>query len=68
MPTERLEVQGIRGESDVQKIHHALGEVWGIREIRVDSARGEVTFTYDDRAGSLEDFRQAVRSSGFEVR
>ena len=67
MPTEKLQVREIHGESDVQKLRHALGEVWGIGEVSVNAARGEVTFSYDERAGSLEDFRQAIRSSGFHI-
>lgn len=67
MPTERLRIDGIRDQQDIQRVRHALGEVWGILEVQVDASRSEVTFTYDERAGSPEDFRQALRSSGFGI-
>lgn len=67
MPTEQLRIRGIRDQQDVQRVRHALGEVWGILDVKVDAARSEVAFTYDERAGSPEDFRQALRSSGFSI-
>lgn len=67
MPTERLGVAGIRDDNDAQRVRHALSEVWGIQQVVIDPSRGEVMFSYDERAGSREDFLQAIRSSGFEI-
>lgn len=65
MPTEKVRVEGMRDEADMEKVRHALHEVWGVREVRV--ATGEVMFSYDERAGALGDFLNAIRSSGFEI-
>ncbi|MDB4895484.1 MAG: hypothetical protein JWN15_1746 [Firmicutes bacterium] len=67
MPVHKFMVQGIRNEQDVHKIRHALGETFGIQEITVDAMRGEVLISYDNTAGSREDFREAIRSSGFAI-
>lgn len=68
MPTKRVEIEGGIQDSDVGRLRHALGEVWGIEQVDIDAAAGQVTFTYDERAGSLQDFMQAIESSGFAVR
>lgn len=67
MPTERFAIRGLSEERDAQRVRHALGEVWGIREVTVDASRGEVMFTWDERAASPQDFRQALESSGFKI-
>jgi copper chaperone CopZ len=67
MPVHKFMVEGIRNEQDVYKVRHALGETFGIQEITVDAMRGEVLISYDNTAGSLEDFREAIRSSGFAI-
>lgn len=67
MPTMKFRAPGMQTEADAQRVRHALHEVWGIQDVRVDTDTGDVVFAYDERAGSVEDFLAAVESCGFEV-
>jgi copper chaperone len=67
MPSDRVWVQGIQATADVNKIRTALGDVWGIQSVQVEPNRGEVTYSFDERAGSLEDFRAAIVNAGYPI-
>lgn len=68
MPTERLALEGTLDAAKVVTLRQTLRAVWGIQSIDVDPVAGAVTFSYDDRAGSLADFRQAIESKGFSIK
>lgn len=67
MITRKILVQGMVGQSDADKVNHAIHEVWGIRRAEVSLDQGEVTFSYDENAASLQDFQQAVIDCGFQI-
>ncbi|WP_285768801.1 heavy metal-associated domain-containing protein [Peribacillus sp. SI8-4] len=68
MENGSIKVEGIRDESDMNKIHHALNEVWGVRGVEVSLANKMVTFSYDEKAASKVDFLQAVKDTGFAIK
>ncbi|PJN91854.1 heavy-metal-associated domain-containing protein, partial [Bacillus sp. mrc49] len=45
-----LKVEDMRDENDVNKVLHALNEVWGVRDVEVSLANKLVTFSYDEKA------------------
>ncbi|MFJ7754394.1 heavy-metal-associated domain-containing protein [Peribacillus muralis] len=63
-----LKVEGMRNENDVNKVLHALNEVWGVSEVEVSLANKLVTFSYDEKAASQVDFLQAVKDTGFYIK
>ncbi|HEU4963599.1 MAG TPA: heavy-metal-associated domain-containing protein [Bacilli bacterium] len=68
MEHKTFHVAGLKDEATAEHLTQALQEVWGIRRVdEVSLARGEVTFSYDERAASLGDFEQALHVSGFDV-
>jgi copper chaperone CopZ len=62
-----IKVEGMMNQRDVDKVLHALNEVWGIREAQVSLATNMATFSYDEKAASHEDFLQAVKDTGFHI-
>jgi copper chaperone CopZ len=68
MPTERLRLEGELDCAKVIALRKTLGQVWGIQRVDVDPVRSEVSFSWDERASSLGDFRQAIESQGFRIR
>lgn len=61
-------VDGLKDEQSSKQVGHALQEVWGI--VSVDDfhlPRNEVTFTYDDKAADLRDFRESLKEHGFDT-
>ncbi|MCY8233047.1 heavy-metal-associated domain-containing protein [Priestia endophytica] len=59
-----LKIEGMRDENDVNKVLHALNEVWGVSRVEVSLANRMVTFSYDEKAASQDDFLQAVKDTG----
>lgn len=52
---------------DETEIVKALHDVWGIRHVTVNPTMNEVIFSFNEAAGSMEDFQQAVIDLGYEV-
>ncbi|MDA8353141.1 MAG: heavy-metal-associated domain-containing protein [Firmicutes bacterium] len=67
MITKKIHVQGMANQNDTEMVHHALHEVWGVREVDVSLSRGEAVVTYDEKAATMADFQQAVIDQGFEI-
>lgn len=63
-----LKVEGMKDQDDVTKVLHALNEVWGVRKAEVSLENKVATFTYDEKAASQEDFLQAVKDTGFNIK
>ncbi|WP_155645546.1 heavy-metal-associated domain-containing protein [Peribacillus simplex] len=63
-----LKVEDMRDENDVNKVLHALNEVWGVRDVEVSLANKLATFSYDEKAASPIDFLQAVKDTGFDMK
>lgn len=67
MHTDRISVQGMKDESDAEKVNKTLHNVWGIQQAQVSLLKGEALISYDEKAASLIDFHQAIRDLGYEV-
>ncbi|WP_240376698.1 heavy-metal-associated domain-containing protein [Bacillus piscicola] len=53
--------------ADEKRIHEALYDVWGVRNVTLHPEKGTAIISFNDKAASFTDFEQAVRDSGFEV-
>jgi len=67
MPTGKMRVKGVQGSGDAKRIQEALRDVWGIREVALREETGEVSFAYNEKAASYDDFKQALTDIGYEV-
>ncbi|MBR3118502.1 heavy-metal-associated domain-containing protein [Oceanobacillus profundus] len=66
MITHKLSIPGLKKE-DEGKVSDALHDVWGVRNIKINTQTNEAIISYDEDAGSLMDFEQAVKDLGYEV-
>lgn len=65
--TGYIKVEGMTNEQDADKLLHVLNEVWGVRKAKVSLANQMVTFSYNEKAASHEDFLQAIKNIGFSI-
>ncbi|MCQ6277558.1 cation transporter [Bacillus sp. V3B] len=54
-------------KADEEKMNHALHDVWGVRNIKLNPDKGEAVISYDEKAASFIDFEQAIIDCGFEI-
>jgi copper chaperone CopZ len=54
-------------KADEEKINHALHDVWGVRNVKLNPEKGEAVISFDEKAASFTDFEQAIMDSGFEI-
>ncbi|MCM3397952.1 heavy-metal-associated domain-containing protein [Oceanobacillus profundus] len=66
MITHKLSIPDLKKE-DERKVSDALHDVWGVRNIKINTQTNEAIISYDEDAGSLIDFEQAVKDLGYEV-
>ncbi|MEK3907758.1 heavy-metal-associated domain-containing protein [Oceanobacillus sp. FSL K6-2867] len=66
MITHKLSIPDLKKE-DERKVSDALHDVWGVRNIKINTQTNEAIISYDEDAGSLMDFEQAVKDLGYEV-
>ncbi|WP_082234569.1 cation transporter [Halobacillus massiliensis] len=59
-------IEGMTDASDAEKVKGAVNEVWGIRKAGVSDDLNKLTISYNEEAGSLVDFTQAIRACGYE--
>lgn len=62
-----LKIEDMRDANDVNKVLHALNEVWGVSRVEVSLANKMVTFSYDEKAASHDDFLQALKDTGLNI-
>ena len=68
MEKRTVKLPGLHTQGQADEVSEVLQGVWGIRSVdEVSLARGEVTFTYDERAAAEGDFLEALEEKGFEV-
>lgn len=61
-----LKIKGMSCQHCVRAVTKVLEETAGVRDVRVDLARGEATFE-EDRPVDLELIRDGIRKAGFEL-
>ncbi|MFG6119902.1 heavy-metal-associated domain-containing protein [Thalassobacillus sp. B23F22_16] len=66
MITRTFSIAGFH-KDDEARVEEILHDVWGVRNVAVNSHLGLATVSFDEKAASWEDFTQAVADSGFEV-
>lgn len=67
MKTEKISILHIKPE-DEPRLLEILNKVWGIRSAQVDSQQNEAIISFNDAAGSLGDFEQAIQNLGYETK
>jgi len=67
MITHKFSIPGLKKE-DEKKISDALHDVWGVRNVKINTQTNEAIFSYNEEAGSLNDFKQAIMDLGYEVK
>jgi len=63
---EKIKIQGMSCQHCVMAVTQALGSIPGIKNLKVDLARGEATFENSQKV-SREDIRKAVEDAGYRV-
>ncbi|WP_084778745.1 heavy-metal-associated domain-containing protein [Sediminibacillus massiliensis] len=66
MITHKLSIPDLQKE-DEQKISDALHDVWGVRNVKINVQTKEAIISYDENAGALHDFQQAIMDVGYEA-
>ncbi|QHS22379.1 heavy-metal-associated domain-containing protein [Virgibacillus sp. MSP4-1] len=66
MIQHKLSIPNLKKE-DERKISEALHDVWGVRNVKMNTQTNEAIISYDEDAGSLQDFQQAVIDMGYEA-
>jgi copper chaperone CopZ len=67
MATGKFHVHRMESPKDAEQVQQALNAVFGIQEVKMQRESGEVTFSYDERSASFQDFKHAVMDAGFTV-
>jgi copper chaperone CopZ len=62
-----LDVEGANCASCVYTIEHLGRKVQGVRDIHVDSGKGEIRVYYEGNPGTLEKIVEIVRSLGYNA-
>ncbi|MDC3417357.1 heavy-metal-associated domain-containing protein [Aquibacillus salsiterrae] len=66
MITHKLHIPNMK-KNDEQMVSEVLHDVWGVRNIKINPQTKEVVISYDEKAGSLQDFEQAIKEIGYKV-
>ncbi|MFZ3580157.1 heavy-metal-associated domain-containing protein [Virgibacillus sp. DJP39] len=66
MITHKLSIPALQKE-DESKVSEALHDVWGVRNVKINVQSKEAIISFDENAGSLDDFQQAVMDIGYEA-
>lgn len=66
MLTQKLSIPNLKKE-DEKKISDALLDVWGVRNVKINTETNEAIIAFNEEAGSLMDFTQAIKDLGYEV-
>ena len=66
MQTEVMKIEGMNCMGCVNKVKTALENIAGVERADVSLEQKQVTIQYDESDAAQEQFRQAVRSAGFE--
>ena len=66
MHTEIIKVEGMNCMGCVNKVKTALENIAGVKRADVSLEQKQVTIQYDESDAVLEQFRQAIRTAGFQ--
>lgn len=67
MKERTLQISNLNSQEDVEKITQAVQDVWGITDAKASPVQKTVSFTFDERMASEQDFEQAIMESGFYI-
>ncbi|HEU4853694.1 MAG TPA: heavy-metal-associated domain-containing protein [Nitrosospira sp.] len=66
MQTEVIKVEGMNCMGCVNKVKTRLENVAGVKRADVSLEQKQVTIQYDESDAAPEQFRQAIRTAGFQ--
>lgn len=66
MQTEVMKIEGMNCMGCENKVKTALENIAGVKRADVSLEQKQVTIQYDENDAAQEQFRQAIRSAGFE--
>ena len=66
MQTEVIKIEGMNCMGCVNKVKTALENIAGVKRADVSLEQKQVTIQYDESDAAPEQFRQAVRTAGFQ--
>ncbi len=67
MKEQVFHIRNLENQDDAQRITQAVLDVWGIAQAEANAAQKTVSFRFDERMASAQDFEQAIKESGFEI-
>ncbi|WP_191090853.1 heavy-metal-associated domain-containing protein [Niallia endozanthoxylica] len=67
MKERTLQISNLDSQEDAEKITQAVQDVWGITNAKASPAQKIVSFIFDERMASEQDFEQAIIESGFHI-
>ncbi|MGM9919794.1 MAG: copper chaperone CopZ [Bhargavaea sp.] len=62
-----LDVRGMSCGHCVNAIEGSVGELQGVRHVKVDLQKAQVSLSYDESAVSLAEIQEAIEDQGYEV-
>lgn len=51
---------------DEDEVSRILHDVWGVRNIKINAEKKTAAISFDEKAATMDDFKQALNDSGFE--
>jgi copper chaperone len=66
MPMETIKIRGMSCQHCVMAVTKALGKLTGVKNVKVDLAKGEATYENPQNV-SREEVRKAVEEAGFQM-
>ncbi|WP_338447701.1 cation transporter [Niallia oryzisoli] len=67
MKKRTLQISNFECQEDAEKITQAVLDVWGIADAKANATQKTISFTFDERMASEQDFEQAITESGFQI-
>ena len=63
---EKIKIQGMSCQHCIMSVSKALGKLPGLKNLKVDLAKGEATFENTQNL-QREEIRQAIKEAGYQV-
>lgn len=62
-----LHISNLESREDAEKITQAVFDVWGIADAKASPTQKTVSFTFNERMASEQDFEKKITESGFNI-
>jgi copper chaperone len=65
--TETLKVQGMSCNHCVNSIEQSVGNLTGVSSVKVELKSGEVTVKFDNEAITLNQIKETIEETGYDI-